>query len=84
MIETKIQGIPCRAEMVSGTYRDPDPSTWSSDLDYYGGWFDVEIEIYDRRGCRAGWLKNKMTADDEERITQELISDIERSRYESA
>lgn len=84
MIETKIQGIPCRAEMVGGTYSEPDPTTWASDIDYYGGWSDIEIEIYDRRGYRATWLKNKMTAEDEARITQELIADIERSRYESA
>lgn len=72
MIETHIQGIPCQAEMTGGYYQKPDPSCWSSDWDYYGGWFDVEFEIYDRKGYRAKWLEKKMTAKDEERIIEEL------------
>ena len=73
MIDTRISGIPCKAEMVGGYYQKPDYGTWASDVDYYGGWFDVEFEIYDRRGYRAKWLENKMTAKDEERIVNELI-----------
>jgi len=73
MINTRISGIPCKAEMVGGYYLTPDYGTWASDVDYYGGWFDVEFEIYDRKGYRAKWLENKMTAKDEERIVNELI-----------
>lgn len=73
MIETRIQGIPCQAVMTGGYYQKPDYSTWASDVDYYGGWFDVEFEIYDRKGYRARWLEKKMTAADEDRIVDELI-----------
>lgn len=77
-IETKICGIPCEAEMVGGTYVAPwrgGSHDCPSDVDYYGGWFDVEFRIYDRKGYPAGWLEKKMTAADEERIIDELIAE---------
>ena len=77
MINTHINGIPCKAEMTSGYYEKPDYNTWDSDADYYGGWFDVEFKVYDRKGYLANWLERKMTAKDEERIIQQLIEDVE-------
>ncbi len=77
MIETQIQGIPCLAEMTSGYYQKPDHGTWASDWDYYGGWFDVEFKIYDRKGYAAAWLERKMTDKDISRIEKELIQDAE-------
>lgn len=73
MMQTRVQGIPCQVEMTGGYYQKPDYSTLDSDVDYYGGWFDVDFEIYDRRGNRAMWLEKKMTAKDEKRIIDELI-----------
>ena len=75
MIDTRIQGIPCQAEMTGGYYQKPDYSTWASDIDYYGGWFDIEFKIYDRRGYPAKWLEKKMTAKDEEQIIEQLIAE---------
>ena len=75
MIDARIQGIPCQAEMTGGYYQKPDYSTWASDIDYYGGWFDVEFKIYDRRGYPAKWLEKKMTAKDEEQIIEQLIAE---------
>ena len=59
--------------MTAGHYQKPDYNTWASDWDYYGGWFDVEFELYDRKGHRAKWLERKMTSADEDRIIQELV-----------
>ena len=46
MITTRIQGIPCQVEMTDGHYQTPDHTTWASDWDYHGGWFDVKFEVY--------------------------------------
>lgn len=59
--------------MTAGHYQKPDYNTWASDWDYYGGWFDVEFELYDRKGYRAKWLERKMASADEDRIIQELV-----------
>ena len=72
MIETHVKGIPCKVEMTAGYYQKPDYNTWASDWDYYGGWSDVEFEVYDRKGYKAKWLEKKMTAEDETRIINEL------------
>lgn len=72
MIETHIKGIPCQVQMTSGYYQKPDYDTWTSDWDHYGGWSDVEFEVYDRKGYKAKWLEKKMTAEDEKRIINEL------------
>jgi hypothetical protein len=84
MIDTHIQGIPCQVEMTGGHYVKPwQGSAYNcpSDWDYYGGWFDVEFEIYDRKGYRAKWLEKKMTAADEQRIIEELTQDRENDDY---
>ena len=73
MIETRIQGIPCLVEMTKGYYLSPDHTTWASDVDYHGGWQDVEFRVYDKRGRHAPWPEAKMTPADEERIIEELI-----------
>lgn len=77
MIKTHVGGIPCQAEMTGGYYQKPDYTTWASDIDYYGGWIDLEFELYDRRGYKAGWLEKKMTEKDKERIIEELLEDID-------
>jgi hypothetical protein len=79
MIETRIQGIPCQVEMVSGTYIKPwvgSPHNCPSDVDYYGGWEDVDFCVYDSRGKRAKWLERKMTEEDVERIIDLLIESV--------
>ena len=73
MTPTHIQGIPCQVAMTAGTHRQPC-DTWASADDYYGGWFDVEFKVYDRRGRRADWLAKKITAADRDRIIQELTT----------
>lgn len=74
MIETHIQGIPCKIEMTSGFYLTPSHNfNAPSDIDFYGGWQDVQFEVYDRRGYRAKWLEKKMTSNDVCRIIDLLI-----------
>jgi hypothetical protein len=58
--------------MTAGYYQKPDYNNWVSDWDHYGGWSDVEFEVYDRKGYKAKWLEKKMTAEDEKRIINEL------------
>lgn len=72
MIEVTVQGIPCQAEMVNGYYLKPDPRCYDSDWDYAGGWFDIEFELYDRKGYRAKWLEKKMSNDDADMIVAQL------------
>jgi hypothetical protein len=80
MISTHIQGIPCQVKMVYGHYQEPwrgSPHDCPSDWDYYGGWVELEFEVYDRKGYRAKWLERKMTPEDEDRIISELLSEEE-------
>ena len=74
MIKTRIQGIPCLVEMTSGHYIAPDRTTWASDIDYHGGWSDVDFQVFDKSGRRAQWLEVKMTENDRDRIIEELIN----------
>lgn len=76
MIEARIQGIPCLVEMTAGRYQEPyrgSPYNCDSDWDYYGGWFDIEYAVYDRRGRPAKWLEKKITPKDDQAIIELLI-----------
>jgi len=80
MIEARINGIPCLVEMTGGYYQRPyrgSPHNCPSDWDYYGGWFDVEFAVYDRRGRPAPWLEKKMTDEDERNIIELLTENAE-------
>ena len=72
MIDINVQGIPCQAEVVSISYTEPDYGTWASDWDYYGGWYNIEYDVLDRKGYPARWLENKMTDEDHNRILSEI------------
>lgn len=69
MLKTVICGIPCQVAMTAGRYV---PGSYSynapSDVDFYGGWFDVDFAVYDRRGRPAPWLERKMTPKDVEQV----------------
>ncbi len=79
MIKTHIGGIPCQVKMIGGYYLKPMRNKYAapSDIDYYGGWQDVEFEVYDRKGYKALWLEKKMTEADRSRIVEEIIHDNE-------
>lgn len=80
MISTHIQGIPCQVEVVRASYQRPwRGSKYSapSDWDYTGGWYNIEYDVYDRRGYRAKWLEDKITPDDHKRIIEEIEEEID-------
>lgn len=73
MIKARIKGIPCLVEMTGGHYQKPDYNSWDSDIDYHGGWHDIEFSVYDSRGRPAPWLERLMSEKDEDNIVQLLI-----------
>lgn len=75
MIETHIQGIPCKIKVTyyyagrpmhwGNTMADAEPEEHE----------EIEFEVYDRKGYKANWLENKLTETDVERIHEEIRSD---------
>ena len=77
MLDTRICGIPCQVEVDTLLIVPPwkgSARTAPSDLDYYG-YSEIEFTVYDRKGYKAGWLENKMTDEDRERIEQEILEE---------
>lgn len=56
--------------------QEPMGPSADSDWDCYG-YAEVEFEVLDRKGYRAPWLEKKMTAEDRQRIEQELLDSME-------
>lgn len=75
-ITTRAAGIPAVARVTYAHYTRPDPMTWASPEDYYGGW-TLDWEICDSRGRPAPWLERKATDDDRQRIEAELIEQLQ-------
>lgn len=75
-INTRVAGIPCIARVTHSHYTRPDPSTWASEIDFYGGW-TLNWELCDSRGRPAPWLERKATDEDSQRIEAELIEQLE-------
>ncbi len=76
-ITARVAGIPAVARVTYAHYTRPDPFTWASDWDFYGGW-TLDWEICDSRGRPAPWLEKKLTKADRKRIEAELIEALER------
>lgn len=67
-------GLPCQIgvvefKQVKGSFSRNAPS----DVDYYG-YTEVEYDILDRKGRRAGWIEKRMTNDDHDRARQAVIT----------
>jgi hypothetical protein len=75
-IQVTIAGIPAVVRVIYANYTQPDPGTWASDIDFYGGW-ELDWEICDSRGRPAPWLERKATDDDRQRIEAELIEQLQ-------
>jgi hypothetical protein len=74
--ETRVAGIPCGVVVDCFHHQPPfrgSPHLCDSDADYYG-YTDLEWHLVDRRGYPASWLERKMTAQDGERIKDELLN----------
>lgn len=80
MIRTTIQGIPCIVEETHIYYTKPSfkpACLCDSPSEFYGD-YEVEFDVFDRKGYRAAWLERKMTDKDRERIEQEILDDYRR------
>ena len=71
-IESTVAGIPCLIQIDHVFVQRPLGPSCDSDQDCYG-YADVEFTVLDRRGYEAPWLVKKMTADDHERIENEIL-----------
>lgn len=67
----KVRGIPCYA-LVTSYHEGWDGSYWEPPEPA-----EVEFDIYDRKGYRAGWLEAKMSDDERVDLEVHLIKLIE-------
>jgi hypothetical protein len=79
--ESHIQGIPCQVEVLDySPFRDNMRGHIDSWLPNDEA--EIELEILDRKGYKAEWLKRKMNQDDWNRIETEAEQAIEREANE--
>ncbi|PAU79193.1 hypothetical protein [Halomonas salipaludis] len=77
MLKARIAGIPCQVEVTGYTPADP------------GSFFEppsgpeIEYEVYDRRGYKAGWLLAKVSDDDDLAILEQYEASLRESRDEA-
>jgi len=76
MLETRIAGIPCQIQVGRCFVQKAMGQRADSDLDCYG-YSEVEYTVCDRNGRPAPWLSKKMTAEDDERIINEILESKE-------
>lgn len=74
-LNTRIAGIPCRVRL---EYHEHYPGTSETPEEPEG--YSIE-EVMDTRGRRAGWLRDKMTENDEDRIVGEAMTALNESGY---
>lgn len=67
----KVCGIPCHA-LVTDYHEGWDGNYWEPPE-----YAEVEFELYDRKGYRAGWLEAKMSDDERVDLEVHLIKLIE-------
>ncbi|WP_062359821.1 hypothetical protein [Vreelandella aquamarina] len=77
MMPTRIAGIPCLVDVTSYTPADP------------GSFFEppsgpeIEYEVYDRRGYKAGWLLAKLTDADDDAILEQYEASLREIRSQA-
>lgn len=74
-IETQIAGIPCQVQVDHCFVQKPLGPDCDSDWDCYG-YSEVEFTVLDRKGYPARWLEAKMSPEDSDRITDEILKEI--------
>ena len=77
-MKTKVDGIPCNAELIRVTGKYVHAKT-NADPDscYEAEYPEVEWELQDRNGRRAEWLERKLTTEDRARIESALLAELE-------
>lgn len=80
IIDTRVQGIPCQAELLyyyagsPGYISGPPESCYESEPEEW------EYRILDRRGRPAPWLERKVTDKDREQIESDFIEAFREER----
>ncbi len=80
-VPVRIKGIPAIAKVTYYFHQKPLGKWADSDLDCYG-YTDCEYEVCDKRGRLAPWLERKMTADDFDKVTQQIEDWREEREYD--
>jgi hypothetical protein len=70
-VEIFVNGIPCLAYVRRFEYFRPDFRA-DNPFDYFGG-YEVEYDLYDRKGYKAGWLEKIVDSKDLESETRDQI-----------
>lgn len=78
MMSARIAGIPCQV-IVTG-YEPAHPGGW----DEPPGGPEIEYEVYDSRGRKAGWLMAKITDEDDQAILEQYEASLKASRDEAS
>lgn len=77
MMQSRIAGIPCQVEVI---HYEPENS---------GGFFEppsgpeIEYEVYDQRGRKAGWLMAKISDADDQAILEQHEAGVRESRNQA-
>lgn len=72
MLATRICNIPCLIDIDYYHVQKPNPYNDASDWDC-NGYTDINFTVYDRKGYKAPWLTNKLTAKELDRIHDEVV-----------
>ena len=77
ILDIEVDRIPCKARILTYYVVPPDPTTWASDLDFYG-YTELTYEILDRKGYRAHWLDKIVEQKDlENEIRNQILTQLE-------
>jgi hypothetical protein len=66
-IPSTVAGIPCLIGVITYDCVNGDSRCTDSDYDF-NGYTDIEFDILDRKGYKAGWLEKKLTPSAKEYI----------------
>ncbi|MBN9402419.1 MAG: hypothetical protein J0I30_06355 [Burkholderiales bacterium] len=83
ILDTRIQGIPCRVLVTY--YRKEDSPILTGPMDWAdpGSPVEIEFRVLNLRGARAVWLERKMTSADRAVIEQQIIAAFEQERADA-
>jgi hypothetical protein len=80
IIDTRVQGIPCHAELLHYSPGSPGYISGPPESCYESEQEEWEYRILDRRGRPAPWLEAKVTDDDREQIESDFIKAFHEER----
>ena len=79
-VPVRVKGIPALAHVTHFKVIPPwpgSPRSCPSDLDYTG-YTDLEYDLYDTNGYPAEWLEKKVDREAEERVEEQILSEMSR------